>query len=593
MGSPALPPLSFGMAPHWRYAVAVSAALAMCCIVTIQLNDEGIRAEVAAAAEHDGMLYEHDDADSDDLSPAEEALINAARSRPDIAPPVQQHKAVAAKHSNHEETDEDQLSPAEQALIGAASAHSGAPAAHSARPAQTGAKTPVAVSKKPTEELSTVSESRHKHVIGSDEDELSEEEKQLISAASHEERRKQPVERDDASKATEQNTGQATEQPIVKHDDTATSSNDPDDLSQEEKALIMAARSEPSNHVSATSQAKTTKKVVKSKMRNEKKRVLKAQVNKLFESSGLKSHKQSVRPQIVKHHEEKRTSDGDSDDLSPEEKALIAAARSKDRSKADSSHETTKSKHHSLMKSRQRLQKVETEFTPAEQQLIHSDAPVVVESGKNMMQQIEVPKSKLPVTAKKGAKVDRKSMKKAMEKITKSAARQAVMAQTQAMKINVPAAESVLGITSPRSRPHTTAHPEMDARSVILGATNAAAEKKIDAHAFAAPAPSDSVPLPTVSSTVEDTRAQETKRLQQNLQHVKVQDTWEARLAAADRHAQMMAAHQALPLSPDEIPRAHMMRSRLAAEEKAIAGADYIDPEEASLVDARTAIAPP
>jgi len=566
------------MAPHWRYAVAVSAVLAMFCIVTIQLSEEGIRAEVAAAAEHDGMLYEHDDAGSDDLSPAEEALINAAKSSPDIAPV--QHKAFAAKHSNYEGGDEDQLSPADQALISAASAHSGTPAIHSApRPAQSGAKTPVAVSKKPTQALSSVSESRHKHVIGHDEDELSEEEKQLISAASHEEHRKQAVEHDDAS--------------IVKDNDTATSSNDSDELSQEERSLIMAARSKPGNYVSATAQAKTTKKVVKPKMRNEKKPVVRARVNKLFESSGLKSDKQSVPRQVVMHDEEKRRSDRDSDDLSPEEKALIAAARSKDRSKADSSHETTKSKHRSLTKSRQRLQTVETEFTPADQQLIHSDAPVVVKSGKSMMQQIEVPESKVPVNAKKEGEVDRKSMKKAMEKITKSAARQAVMAQTQAMKINVPAAESVLGITSPRSRPHTTAHPEMDARSVILGVTNAAAEKKIDAHAFVAPAPSDSAPLPTVSSTMDETRAQEMKRLQQNLQHIKVQDTWEARLATADQHAQMMAAHQALPLSPNEIARAHMMRSRLAAEEKATVGAQYIDPEEASLVDARTAITPP
>merc|ERR1712086_411483 len=532
---------SHRMSVQWRYAVAVSVVLALCCVVTIHMNDESI--QIAAGVEHAGMLYEHDEVDSDELSEADRTLIQSVQSHFD--PPVQLPKDRAKKSKSdrttspeaEDEDEQDQLSPAQQALIRAASAGSGLQHfAVKAPPARAKAKAKVA-GRKSTTELTSTSESRHQFVSSDDEDELSEEQKHLIAAAHHEDDDQQPV-----------------------------------------------AKAMPHSKV----EKKVEKKV-------DMQKVVKAQLQKVMKSKVQK---------IVKHTKRVSSSNDDSDALSADEKALISAARSK----PDHAGVSVRSHSHGLSNSRQHLQKVETDFTPAEKKLIHnhsSKAPVVVKSHKSMMQQIEATKAQLQVSPKSKSQADKKSMKMAMEKITKSAAQQAVVAQTKALKINVPAAESVLGVTTSHAAvTNKMAHSGLDARSVILGETHAAAEEAADAQAFAA---SPATPIASLSTSppvvsIEQARTREIKKLKQNLKQIKVPDTWEARLAEADRHAQMMAAHQALPLSADEIARAHMMRSRLAAEDNAIAQAnqlqadhedDYLDPDEASLLNARSTIMDP
>merc|ERR1712086_478932 len=188
---------SHRMSVQWRYAASV--VLALCCVVTIHMNDESIQTEIAAGVEHAGMLYEHDEVDSDELSEADRTLIQSVQSHFD--PPVQLPKDRAKKSKSdrttspeaEDEDEQDQLSPAQQALIRAASAGSGLQHfAVKAPPARAKAKAKVA-GRKSTTELTSTSESRHQFVSSDDEDELSEEQKHLIAAAHHEDDDQQPV----------------------------------------------------------------------------------------------------------------------------------------------------------------------------------------------------------------------------------------------------------------------------------------------------------------------------------------------------------------------------------------------------------------
>merc|ERR1719247_1051367 len=116
--------------PSRRFTVAaVASALALCCVLTLHINDESIKSEVAVEQEHAGMMFDHDDdedEDSDELSPAEQALVDAANGHtvaatpppmaqqpaPKKAPP-QAPKATPKLH----ESAQDALSPSEKALI--------------------------------------------------------------------------------------------------------------------------------------------------------------------------------------------------------------------------------------------------------------------------------------------------------------------------------------------------------------------------------------------------------------------------------------------------------------------------------------------
>lgn len=125
--------------PSRRFTVAVVAsALALCCVVTLRINDESMKSEseVTVKQEHAGMVFDHDedDEDSDDLSPEEQALISAARDHAATPPaPPAKAKAVLQKAPKqvaqpvsapqYQEDSQDELSPMEKSLI--ASAESG------------------------------------------------------------------------------------------------------------------------------------------------------------------------------------------------------------------------------------------------------------------------------------------------------------------------------------------------------------------------------------------------------------------------------------------------------------------------------------
>merc|ERR1711988_1593251 len=115
------------MAPPLRTtAVVVAGILALCCVVTIHVNDETIRAEATVVREADGMMFEEDDNDSDDLSDADRQLIAAAGESDDEVKPIKYSQLSGVRDHNDrrktnvQEDAEDELSKDDEDLIHAA-----------------------------------------------------------------------------------------------------------------------------------------------------------------------------------------------------------------------------------------------------------------------------------------------------------------------------------------------------------------------------------------------------------------------------------------------------------------------------------------
>jgi len=271
------------------YAVAAAGLLAMCCIVTIHVNDETIRAEAAVNNEDSGMLFEHEQHDSDDLSESERQLIAAAGDDDDDDEVPEQKFSELSNAQNHAdrarkgEDSEDDLTSDEQIMI-----HAANKLKNDDTPLK---KAPVSAKK--------------------------------FAAKSQ----PQPV----SDIATEFKSEQLRD---VAHKDHEDSSADKDGLTAEDRALISAANN---NDVKKLAKKKVVKQVRKAVPHLHAKRVhnLKAQVMASIQHS-LKKQKAKKTPahfhkkawgEMNEGERKLRTTD---DDLSPEMRSLIAAASHED-----------------------------------------------------------------------------------------------------------------------------------------------------------------------------------------------------------------------------------------------------------------------
>merc|ERR1711871_829661 len=246
------------MASVKRAVVAVSLALALCCVVTLNFNSETIKAEVAVQEGHAGMMYDHsdDDEDSDELSASEKALINAADSgyEPVAEPTLDGEKAKSKKTVQKAQLSKDDLSPEERDLIAAASA-----AGSKKAPEDAEAVAVAAPKVKKTVNLSGLKHSIGKAATSSghskgdedeeDDEDLSPAEKKLIEAAEHNSGPKV------AAKPLVQKLSKAMPaKKVANHPDSDLASEkakllkDSDDLTPAEKKLIKAAGNKKFGH---------------------------------------------------------------------------------------------------------------------------------------------------------------------------------------------------------------------------------------------------------------------------------------------------------------------------------------------------------
>jgi len=249
------------MASAKRAVVAVSLALALCCVVTLNFNSETIKAEVAVQEGHAGMMRDHsdDDEDSDELSASEKALIAAADSgdEPVAEPTLDGEKAKSKKTVQNSQPSEDDLSPEERDLIAAASA-----AGSKKAPEDAEAVAVAAPKVKKTVNLSGLKHSIEKAATSSghskgdedeeddeDDEDLSPAEKKLIEAAEHNSGPKV------AAKPRVQKLSKAMPaKKVANHPDSDLASEkakllkDSDDLTPAEKKLIKAAGNKKFGH---------------------------------------------------------------------------------------------------------------------------------------------------------------------------------------------------------------------------------------------------------------------------------------------------------------------------------------------------------
>jgi len=317
-------------------------------------------------------------------------------------------------------------------------------------------------------------------------------------------------------------------------------SADKDGLSAEERALISAANNNEGKV--PTKMAKTaTKKAHMPHLHATRMTTLKAQVmasikHKLAKKKAPADFKKKPWGEMNDGERKLRSTD---DALSPEMRELIAAA----------SHEDP----HNLQRAKMQLGPNLAAIAE------HLDSRTV----------------EIQTAPKQVAAVDQKAiMKKAMEKITKAAAQQAVMAATTTMpELHAAAvARQPAPVAPVPSAVQPSALSMHDARSIVYG---------MSSHPMHGPVHFDEdehddkeEPTQTLKS-VEQARSDAKTMLKVKFQKLEAQssktaeDSWQRQLEAADQHAAKMAMHQALPLSHIEIARARLMRRNLAAQYRA------------------------
>jgi len=246
------------MASAKRAVVAVSLALALCCVVTLNFNSETIKAEVAVQEGHAGMMYDHgEDEDSDELSASERELIAAADSSdvPVAEPTLDGEKVKSKKTGQKAQPTEDDLSTEDRDLIAAASA-----AGYKKAPQKAEAVAVAAPKVRETVNLSGLKHSIEKAATSSghskddeeddeDDEDLSPAEKMLIEAAEHNSAPKV------AAKPSVQKLSKATPaKKVANHPDNELASEkaqllkDSDDLTPAEQKLIKAAGHKKFSH---------------------------------------------------------------------------------------------------------------------------------------------------------------------------------------------------------------------------------------------------------------------------------------------------------------------------------------------------------
>lgn len=217
-----------------------------------------------------------------------------------------------------------------------------------------------------------------------------------------------------------------------------------------------------------------------------------------------------------------------------------------------------------------KLREDSDELSPEEQKLIHAASsqhtskqapskPVVMSSRASSTEQIAIGSSQ----AQTAPTASNKSMmKRAMEKITKAAAQQAVAAQTEGLSHVADKKVSIGEVPAPKAaRASNKLHTTADARSVVFGKASTTA-------------------LPTEKA---DTAKIMKKSI--NIQHTP-HKSFEQKLADLDRHAMKMATADSGPLSDQELNVAEDMAKKLRGDEKRGVVYQDVTPVDPRLMDA-------
>lgn len=542
-------------APLRITAVVVAGILAVCCLVTLNVNDETIRAEAAVATEHGGMMFEHEEEeDSDDLSEVDRQLIAAADIDDDQVQTVKYSQLRGVKNTadkkktSDQEDAEDMLSKEDNDLIHAANAvptnapwdRKKAKKAHRAVPVK------VKTQPEDLEETEVAKPHFTAHKLGASDDDLSPEDEALIHAAANNNHKALP------HKYMMRHEKQHTYKPAV-HRAAVHKLAVPTPVRKAEPVQISS--------VSKMQSEIATSIALKMKQAHEAKLARKPAHVKHMDFAKKPKHQMSDGEKKLRQTD---------DDLTPEERKLINAASHEDPQKLR----------------RGRLQR-------------HLEDPSLDMIEEKLRPGPATRPMRRPTQAARPGLDNKAVMRKAMEKITKSAAQKAVMAATTTLpELHT---SDLLHKTAPVAKAAAPKIPSYDAkkmssaRAIVYGTK--ANLGKLQQHLVD---PADKLePSESSFKTVADARAVQAKALKAKFHRLEAEssktseDSWQHQLEAADQRAALMARHQAVPTSPLQIARAAMMRRKMAAQYRqstTAAALPPFDPETTHSMDAHAFI---